>query len=351
MNSEYFKGKGAQINVNNRFERLSVVQDHVEGLDEPLMPDRPQTELYEETPRKIISKNDSPDLPFIHSINPYQGCEHGCVYCYARNSHEYWGFSAGLDFESKIIVKKQAAELLEKQFLSPSWKPSNIMLSGNTDCYQPLESKLKITRSLLEVFLKYRNPVGIITKNALICRDLDLLSELAKYNLVHVYFSITTFDESLRRLMEPRTSSAKKKIESIRILTEAGVPVGIMNAPIIPGLNHHEIPAILKAVGESGARTAGYTVVRLNGQIAQIFKDWLEKNFPDRASKVWNQISTMHGGEVNDSAWGRRMTGEGNHAAIIHQLFASSRKKYLGQRQMPAYNLEAFRKGGNYSLF
>ncbi len=351
MDSEYIKGKGAQINVANRFLKHSVTYAHMEGLDEPAMVERPRTEIFYETPKKIISENDSPDLSFVHSINPYQGCEHGCIYCYARNTHEYWGFSAGLDFETKIIAKKNAAERLEKQFLNKNWKATSIMLSGNTDCYQPLEKKLKITRSLLEVFLKYRNPVGIITKNALITRDLDLLKPLAEEQLVHVYFSITTLDESLRQRMEPRTASAARKLDAIKKLTDAGVPVGIMNAPIIPGLNHHEIPQVLESAAKAGARTAGYTIVRLNGHIGEITRDWLVKNFPDRASKVWNLVSAMHGGNVNDSEWGRRLSGSGNYADIIEQLFKTSHKRHFEGKSMPPYDTTKFRRGGNYNLF
>ncbi len=351
MNEDYLTGKGAQINTKNRFSKLDLVAEHIEGLDEPYLQSKPKTEVFEETPRKIISKNDSPDLSFSHSINPYQGCEHGCIYCYARNSHEYWGFSGGLDFESKIIIKRNAAKLLEEQFLKKTWRPVNIMLSGNTDCYQPLERKLKITRSLLEVFLKYRNPVGIITKNALIQRDIDILKEMASVGLVHVYFSITTLQEDLRRLMEPRTASADKKLQVIEEFSKNGIPTGIMNAPIIPGLNHHEMPEVLRKAADAGAIKAGYTIVRLNGQIADLTKDWLHKNFPDRAKKIWSQVSEIHGGQVNDSQWGRRMRGEGNYASIIDQLFKTNVKKYFQGKEMPEYNLSAFRKGGNYQLF
>ncbi len=348
---DYFKGKGAQINTSNRFEKHHIAYEHIEGLDEPHLEDKPRTEVFYETPKKIISKNDSPDLPFDHSVNPYQGCEHGCIYCYARNSHEYWGLSAGLDFESKIIVKKDAPQLLEEAFLKKSWKPSKLMLSGNTDCYQPLEQRFELTRAILKVCLRYRNPIGIITKNALITRDIDVLKELASHRLVHVYLSITTLDEKLRQLMEPRTASAVKKLRAIRQLTNEGIPVGIMNAPIIPGLNHHEIPKVLEAAAHAGARSAGYTVVRLNGQIADLTRDWLFKNFPDRAQKVWNQVCELHGGHVNDSEFGRRQSGEGSHADIIKQLFKKSQKKYFDGRSMPPVNMNAFRRGGNYQLF
>jgi DNA repair photolyase len=345
----YFKGRGAQVKTVNKFLKAQYVAEHAEGLDEPLL-ESPATQVFYETPKTIVNKVTSPDLGMMYSMNPYQGCEHGCIYCYARNTHEYWGFSAGLDFESKIIVKKNAPQLLEKFLLNPNWQPVPISVSGNTDCYQPLERKYEITRNILKVFARYRHPLGMITKNGLIIRDLDLLSDLAKDNLVHVYISITTLDEDLRRVMEPRTASGIKRLKTIEILAKAGVPVGIMNAPIIPGLNHHEIPTIMKAAADHGASAAGMTVVRLNGSIGTIFEDWLRKNFPDRFEKVWNQICSMHGGKVNDSDFGRRMSGDGNFAEAIHQLFNVSRKKFFAGRSMPAIDLTKFRKGGNLSL-
>lgn len=347
---EYFKGRGAQIKTENKFLKAQYVTDHVEGLDEPLF-SAPTTQVFYENPKTVVNKVNSPDLGLMYSINPYQGCEHGCIYCYARNTHEYWGFNAGLDFESKIIAKKNAPSLLEKFILHPNWSPVPISVSGNTDCYQPLERKLEITRGLLKVFTNYRHPLGMITKNSLILRDLDLLTDLSKDNLVHVYISITSLDENLRRVMEPRTASAAKRLQTVEVLANAGVPVGIMNAPIIPGLNHHEIPNILKAAAEHGAQTAGMTIVRLNGSIGKIFEDWLRKNFPDRFDKVWNQICAMHGGNVNDSQFGRRMSGEGNFAEAIHQLFRTSKKKYFKDRSMPPLDLTKFRKNGNLSLF
>jgi DNA repair photolyase len=350
MEEEYLKGRGAQIKTSNKFLKEQYVTEHIEGLDEPLQ-SSPVTQVFYETPKTIVNKITSPDLGMMYSTNPYQGCEHGCIYCYARNTHEYWGFSAGLDFESKIIVKKDAPRLVEKFILNPNWEPVPISVSGNTDCYQPLEKKYELTRGILKVFAQYRHPVGMISKNSLVLRDLDLLKDLASDNLVHVYISITTLDEELRRKMEPRTASAIKRLKTVEELAKAGIPVGVMNAPVIPGLNHHEIPAILKAAADHGAMSAGMTVVRLNGSIGKIFEDWLRKNFPDRFDKVWNQICSLHGGNVNDSQFGRRMTGEGNFAEIIHQLFATSKKKYFAGRKMPPINVTAFRKGGNLSLF
>ncbi len=350
MTEDYFKGRGSQIKSGNKFLKAQYVTDHIEGLDEPLL-ENPKTQIFHETPKKILNRVDSPDLGFGYSMNPYQGCEHGCIYCYARNTHEYYGFSAGLDFESKIIVKKNAARLLEQELLKPSWNAVPIMLSGNTDCYQPQEKKFEITRDMLKVLAQYRHPVSIISKNSLVLRDLDILQDLASDNLVHVYISITTLDEELRRTLEPRTVSAIKRLKTVEALSKANIPVGIMNAPIIPGLNHHEIPAILKSASEHGALNAGMTIVRLNGSISILFEDWLRKNFPDRFDKVWNQICSLHDGNVNDSQFGRRMRGEGNIADAIHQLFRSSKKKYFTGKSMPVYDLTKFRKGGMLSLF
>ena len=347
---DYFKGRGAQIKTANKFLKAQYVTEHIEGLDEPLL-SAPTTQIFYENAKKVVNKIESPDLSGMYSLNPYQGCEHGCIYCYARNTHEYWGFSAGLDFESKIIVKQNAPALLEKFLLHPDWHATPIMVSGNTDCYQPLERKLEITRKLLMIFAKYRHPVGMISKNSLVVRDLDILTDLAKDNLVHIMISITTLDEDLRRAMEPRTASAKKRLQTVETLAKAGIPVGIMNAPIIPGLNHHEIPMVLKAAADHGALTAGMTMVRLNGSIGKIFEDWLRKNFPDRFDKVWNQICAVHGGHVNDSNFGRRMTGEGNYAEAVHQLFNTSKKKFFAGRSMPPQDLTKFRRGGNLNLF
>lgn len=346
----YFKGRGSQVKTANPFLKQQYVAEFVEGLDEPLYK-KPATQVFKESPQNIISKVDSPDMGRVYSVNPYQGCEHGCIYCYARNSHQYWGFSAGLDFESKIIIKENAAGLLEKQFMKKGWEVQPIMISGNTDCYQPLERKYELTRKLLQVMNNYGHPAGIITKNSLILRDLDILQEMAQQQLIHVYFSVNTLNEDLRSKMEPRTASARKKLEAMELLSQKGVAVGVMVAPVIPGLNDHEIPEIIRQAADHGACAAGYTVVRLNGSIGELFKDWLEKNYPDRFNKVWNGICSLHGGKVNDSQWGRRMRGEGPLSGTIAQLFNMVRKKYLSGRSMPAYNLNAFRNGGQYNLF
>jgi DNA repair photolyase len=241
---DYFKGRGAQFNTNNRFLKQRYVQEHIEVIDEPLLVNT-KTQIFYETPKKIVNKVESPDIPMMYSMNPYQGCEHGCIYCYARNTHEYWGFSAGMDFEQKIIVKKNAPELLRKELMHKNWKPAPIMLSGNTDCYQPLERKLGITRRMLEVLLEFRHPVGVITKNNIILRDIDLLKQLAEKRLVHVMVSITSLKDDLRLLLEPRTVTAKNRLRVIETLSKEGIPVGVMTAPIIPGLNSDELPAII----------------------------------------------------------------------------------------------------------
>lgn len=337
----YLKGRGSQINVNNKFLENKFVQEHSEGIDDYDL-GNPQTEFFEEHPKKIVNEIKSPDVGMLFSVNPYQGCEHGCIYCYARNSHEYWGFSAGLDFERKIIVKKNAPDLLKKNFDNKNWKVSPITLSGNTDCYQPIERKLKITRQLLEICLQYGNPVGMITKNALVLRDLDIISQLAKKRLFHIMITITSLDESLRRKMEPRTATYETRLKVVEELSKANVPVGVMTAPIIPGLNSHEIPNIIEEASKRGAKSFGYTIVRLNGAIGEIFKDWLHKNFPDRAEKVWHQIGECHGGNVHDSRWGTRMRGEGKIAEAIRRLHRISVHKFVKEKSDFEYNLDEF---------
>jgi len=345
-NNDFFKGRGAQVNTHNKFLKNKYVLEHIEGLDEPLL-ENTATQLFIENPKKIVSESNSPDLSHMYSLNPYQGCEHGCIYCYARNTHEYYGFSAGLDFERKIIAKPNAAELLEQYFNKKNYKAVCILLSGNTDCYQPMERKLKITRSLLQMFLSYKNPVSIITKNNVILRDLDIITELAKINLVHVNVSITSLNEQLRQKLEPRTVTATGRLGVIQKLSEKGVPVRVMAAQIIPGLNSSEIPDIIKAAADRGALAAGFTIVRLNGSISEIFTDWINKAFPDRAEKVLNMIKSCHDGKLNDSDYGRRMSGEGQVAESIHQMFRMACNRFLAGRDMPEFNYDLFvPKGG-----
>ena len=349
MGTKYFKGRGAQYNPANPFAAHEYVREHWEGIDEDL-PDV-HTKVFFEYPRKVVNQVDSPDLGFDYSLNPYQGCEHGCAYCYARNSHQYWGFNAGLDFESRIVVKPEAPKILEQQLLKKNWVVKPIMISGNTDCYQPLEKKFQLTRKILEVCLKYRHPVGLITKNSLITRDIDLLGSLAELKLVKVMISVTTLAEKLRLKMEPRTATAAKRMEVINKLSAAGIPCGVMVAPIIPGLTDQEIPAILKTAAEEGARTANYTILRLNGHLEGLFTDWLSRNYPDRKQKVINQVKQVHGGKVNDSEWGRRLSGEGPYAEFIARLFKLQRKKYFKDKKMPEYEFGLFRGGGVLKLF
>ncbi len=340
---DYFKGRGSQINTDNKFLKNKYVTEHDEVLDEPLLSNE-KTQIFYEHPKKIVNVVKSPDIPGMYSMNPYQGCEHGCIYCYARNTHEYWGYSAGLDFERKIIAKPNAPQLLEKQFMNKNWEVSPIMFSGNTDCYQPVERELKITRQMLEVLLKFKHPASMITKNNLILRDIDLLQEMAKLKLIHVMISITSLREELRQKMEPRTVTAKNRLRVIETLSKAGIPVGVMTAPIIPGLNSDEIPELIEASANSGASIAGMTLVRLNGSIGDIFKDWIHKNFPDRADKVLNHIASMHGGQLSDSRYGTRMRGEGNIAASIHQLFSMAVKKHMPNKVKFQYDLSVFER-------
>lgn len=316
----YLKGRGAQYNPHNRFLENAYVKEHAEGIDDWEADHQKTTFIFGEA-KSIVNKVDSPDVGMAYSLNPYQGCEHGCAYCYARNVHEYWGFSAGLDFERKIIVKKDAPELFRKFLEKKGWEGHTISLSGNTDCYQPAEREFKITRQLLQIALAYKQPVGIITKNALVLRDMDILQEMAKLNLCMVYVSINSLNEELRLKMEPRTTTVKQRLKVVSDLSSAGIPTGVMVAPLVPGLSDHEIPKILKTIAACGAKNAGYTIVRLNGAIGGIFEDWLRSNYPDRFDKVWHMIQSCHGGNVNDSRFGKRMKGEGNIAQLIRDTF------------------------------
>jgi len=338
-------GRGAQQKADNPYLEANYSRDEIEGVDLEPEIDR-KTSFLETHPKSIVNRVDSPDLKIEYSLNPYQGCEHGCIYCYARNSHMYWGYEAGIDFESKVLYKANASELLSSFFMKKSWKARPIMLSGNTDCYQPIEAKLKLSRSLIEVFNRFQNPLGVITKNHLICRDIDLLRAMAEKDLVHVYLSLTTLDEDLRRRMEPRTSSSKNRLKAIEELSNAGIPTGVMLAPIIPGLNSHEIPALAKAAADAGAKVIRHTTVRLNGSIADIFNDWLEKQFPDRADKVKHQIAELHGGKLNDSHFGRRMKGSGKLAEMISQLVKQSESRNISKPGLGDYNLSAFFRPG-----
>ena len=316
--------RGAAENPPNRFEKIHLERDEDWNPEEDPLP---RTQFLKDASKTIIAYNDSPDIGFEASVNPYRGCEHGCIYCYARPFHEYLGFSSGLDFESKIMVKENAPKLLREELSSPKWKPQVIAMSGVTDCYQPIERKLKLTRGCLEVLAEFRNPVGIITKNFLVTRDIDFLSELARHNAVAVYISITTLDSELRKVMEPRTSPPAARLEAIRRLAQAGIHVGVLMAPIIPGLTDHEILAVLEAAANAGAKSAGHVTLRLPHAVAPLFEQWLQTHFPDRKEKVLNRLRTMRGGKLYDSQFGKRMRGEGIFADQIDQLFEVARRK------------------------
>lgn len=356
MSEKFLKGRGAQKNTSNRFlkHQFEMRDDFLEFCRlEGEEAESNKTKYIPIFPKTIVNKVDSPDVGMSYSMNPYQGCEHGCVYCYARNSHEYWGYSAGLDFERRILVKKSAPELLEAKIKHKKWKAETIVLSGNTDCYQPAEQKFGITRKCLEVFLKYRHPVGIITKNVLVLRDLDILKELNRHQLVGVNVSVTSLSEKTRRTLEPRTASIKKRLNTIQVLSENGIPVNAMLAPMIPGINSHELLPLAKAVSNHGAASFGLTVVRLNGAIGRLFADWIKKTMPDRAEKVLHQIQDCHGGTVNDSRFGTRSRGEGKIAEQIHEMAQIARKRYFKDKSFPPLNttLHEQYKDGQMKLF
>lgn len=353
---EFIKGRGAQTNVHNRLLK-HVYEQREDFLEfcrlEGELADTNKTEYIPIFPKTIINKVTSPDVGMQYSMNPYQGCEHGCIYCYARNAHEYWGYSAGLDFERKILVKKDAPKLLEEKLKSRSWKAATIVLSGNTDCYQPAEQKFRITRQCLEVFHKYRHPVGIITKNAWILQDMDVLKQLNQDQLVGVNVSITSLSEKTRRLLEPRTATIKRRLQTVKALSDNGIPVNAMLAPMIPGINSHEMMKLAKAVADNGALSFGYTVVRLNGAIGQIFTDWIKRAMPDRADKVLHLIQDCHSGSINDSRFGVRSRGEGKVAEQIHEMARLARLKYFKDKKFPPLRTDLYEvhKSGQHRLF
>lgn len=316
-------GRGATVNPPNRFDRLRHAPEETiddgKSLDDeaPLL----RTELFRDTSRSLISYNQSPDVGFEASINPYRGCEHGCVYCYARPTHEYLGWSAGLDFESRILVKEDAPRLLREELTSPKWKPQVLAMSGVTDCYQPIERRLRLTRQCLEVLLEFRNPVAIVTKNRLVTRDIDVLSALARLDAAGVFVSVTSLRPEIQSIMEPRTSSPERRLETIAALARAGIPVGVLVAPVVPGLTDHELPAIIDRARAAGATSASYILLRLPHAVAEIFQDWLGQHFPDRKEKVLHRIRELRGGELNDARFGSRMRGEGIFAEQIAALF------------------------------
>ncbi|MEJ7626535.1 MAG: PA0069 family radical SAM protein [Ferruginibacter sp.] len=324
---QYKQGRGAQFNTKNRFIKNESTKENVEAIDD-WEESTVRTQYIEQLSKTIVNKVESPDVGMNYSMNPYAGCEHGCIYCYARNVHEYWGYSAGLDFEQKILIKTNAPVLLRKHLMHPRYECAPIMLSGNTDCYQPAEQKYRLTRSLLEVCNEFNQPVGILTKNSGILKDKDVLQEMAKKNIVSAMVSITSFNEDLRRIMEPRTTTALQKLKVIEELSKAGVRMGVMMGPMIPGLNEHEMQRIMKAAADCGATFTAYTFIRLNGAIKFLFHDWLYKNFPNHADRVWHLIEQSHDGKVNDTRWGVRMRGEGSIAQMVAQQYKKYGKLY-----------------------
>lgn len=349
----YIKGRGAQFNPVNKFLQNHYAQDD-DLQDEWERSERLPTQIIATKAKTIINEVKSEDIPLELSANPYQGCEHGCIYCYARNTHEYWGYSAGLDFETKIIAKTNAPDLLKKKFEQKNYTPKVLSLSMNTDCYQPVERKLKITRQLLEICLAYKHPVNILTKNALVLRDMDIFQEMQKLDLIHISTSITAAADELRKVLEPRTSTINTRFNIIEACAKANIPTGIMFAPIIPGLNDTDMFQVLQRAKEAGAYWAGYTIVRLNGAIEPIFIDWLTKNFPDSASKIINHIKDCHGGKLSDSRSGTRMKGEGKMAAIINHQFKLFCHKLGLNKEKHAHDLSHFSiplKGGQQTLF
>ncbi|MDX2081010.1 MAG: PA0069 family radical SAM protein [Terrimicrobiaceae bacterium] len=329
--------RGASGNPPNRFEALAV------ELDEPAERN-PRTQFLRETSGSIISRNDSPDISFGASLNPYRGCEHGCSYCYARPYHEYLGFSSGLDFETRIIVKTNAPKLLREMLSSPKWVPEVLGMSGVTDCYQPIEKRLELTRACLEVLAEFRNPVGVITKNHLVTRDIDLLTELSRHHACAVHISLTTLDPNVSRRMEPRAALPDHRLDAIQRLADAGIPTGVVLAPLVPGLTDHEIPALLKAARAAGARRAAYSIIRLPHAVKEIFSSWLEENFPGSREKVLSRIRDLRGGRLHSSTFGERLRGTGIWAEQIRAMFVAARDREGFDPTPFAYSTSAFRR-------
>jgi DNA repair photolyase len=344
-------GRGAGSNPPNRFDPIELEPD-LENID-PLEPaPLPQTQYFRDTSRTVIAHNDSPDVGFEYSINPYRGCEHGCTYCYARPTHEYLSLSAGIDFETKIFVKHDASELLRKELTSEKWTPQTISISGVTDCYQPAERRFQITRKCLEVLAEFRNPLGIITKSFLVARDIDILSKMAEQRLAAVFLSITSLDNDIAMKMEPRASSPARRLEAIAKLSGAGIPCGVMVAPIIPGLTDHEIPSILAAAAQAGAITCGYTIVRLPFAVKDIFEEWLTNHFPDRKEKILNRIRNIRGGKLNESEFHARMRGQGEFAGQFEAMFNLAKRRAGLDKPFPHLSSDAFRRpGGQMGLW
>ena len=342
------KGRGAASNPGNRFERLSMTLDAPQPRDR-----RPSTEFLLDRTRSIIATNQSPDVAFGASVNPYRGCEHGCAYCFARPTHEYLGFSAGLDFETRILVKEDAPVLLAEALSRRSWEPQPLALSGVTDPYQPVEARLRLTRRCLEVLAEFRNPVAVITKNDLVARDLDLLRQMAGWGGAVVHLSVPTLDAGLANVMEPRASTPGRRLGALEELSAAGVPTGVLAAPVIPGLTDHELPAVLRAAAEAGARFAGYVPLRLPHAVADLFEEWLEEHFSDRKAKILARIRAMRGGRRNDPDYGARMRGEGAYADEMAGLFRMGCRRWGLDTTRPRLSVSEFRRAspGQGQLF
>ncbi len=348
-------GRGTGLSMPNRFERLHRVPDP----DADLGPDggeppHPRTQFYDDISESILNPIDSPDLPISMGLNPYRGCEHGCAYCYARPTHDYLGWDSGLGFETKIMVKRRAPELLRAALSSPKWRPQAVAMSGVTDCYQPAERHLRLTRGCLEVFAEFHNPVSIITKNALVTRDIDVLSNLARHRCVAVHLSITTLDAELAGKLEPRAARPEHRLRTIRRLAEAGVPVGVMVAPVIPGLTDTELPAILAAAAEAGARSAGYVLLRLPHTVKDIFLQWLDDHAPSQKARIIDRIESLRGGKLNDPSWTARLQGQGVFAEQLRALFQLTARRAGLDYGNSELNTDAFRRpepDGQLSLF
>lgn len=340
-------GRGAAINPPNRFENLHLEPDPDCPPDEQ---PHPRTQFFYDRTESILAKNNSPDVGFSYGLNSYRGCEHGCAYCFARPFHEYLGWSSGLDFETKILVKLRAPELLRRELTAKSWKPEAIAMSGVTDCYQPAERHFRLTRQCLEVCAELRHPIFIITKNALVTRDLDVLRELARHNCIAVHVSVTTLDSDLGGELEPRASRPAARLRAIRELSAAGIPVGVMVAPIIPGLTDHEMPSIIKAAADAGAKRAGYVMLRLPHAVKEVFTRWLDDHAPTKKNRILDRLCALHGGKLYESDWGKRMSGDGIFAEQLDQLFnANVRRAGLNLKQFDL-STEHFRRPGGSQL-
>jgi DNA repair photolyase len=340
MTHPTIRGRGAAHNPVNRFDQIEVEREDWVEAEDPA----PETQFYRDTTRSIIARNQSPDVGFEASVNPYRGCDRGCLYCYARPGHEYFGLSAGLDFETKIFVKEDAPELLRKELLSPRWKPQVLVMSGVTDPYQSAEKRFRITRRCLEVLAEFRNPVAMITKSHLITRDVDILGEMAGYRAAAANLSITTLRNEVQRVMEPRAATPARRLDAIRKLTAAGIPCGVMVGPVVPGLTEHEMTEILERSAEAGATRAGYIMLRLPYGVKELFEDWLGRHFPDRKRKVLNRLRDLHGGALYDSRWNIRMRGEGPFADQVEQVFEVACRRYGLNQGRFALNVDAFRR-------